>query len=455
MSAQNNRKFLVGFGALAVVLIVVVAIWRPQFPSDNASGAIGAVQKHHAPQINKADVVLGDEKTSRDQKILFGDSFADATRLQNVAIELGSISEAELVAGSSARLQAAKTELREMSAEMQSRYVSGMTAALASMEQMLVNQKSNQLGNLREEAAELAAAMRNQHQLSSAEMEQLAAKVASFNQEMQSHQVGSSSLAATGRDLGTAVAEMQSNASLASSKLENVALELNAQTNLGSLSLANYAESLASMAAESKSLNEIEMQLASKAANIASMESAVKELAGASAKLESRGLENIEQQMASATEMASALHDMEMQLASAQQAGSKVGMTSQLGSVQQALESRAAEFKNRIAGNVSAELASFQSYLGARAEIAARLGSGSQLQANVMESRKLGARMDAKAELAASLASVASLQSRLASIEKSLERQSVLGSMLANQQQLSAQAHALENTAAALEARQH
>ena len=459
MSAANNRKFLVGFGAVAAVLIVMVAVWRPHFPPDTASGAIGAVQKHHSPQISKTDVILGDEKTHREQQVLFGDSFADATRLQKVALQLGNIAEAESAAASNVQLRDAEAQLQQMSAELQSRYTGTMSAAVASMEQMFADKTlaSSQLVNMRAEAAELSAALRSQQNLSSAEMEQLATRLASFGKELQSREQ-SEALASANRDLVNAVAEMGSSSALASAKLESVAAALNAGAKLSSVSLSNYAESLESMAVESKSLNEIEMQLASNLASAGQVASAVKGLAAEAAALESHALLNVEEQMASQTHMASALSDMEMQLASARQAAnkdqaaSKELMNQRLGSLELALASREAEFRNRAAGTVSSALASFDLYLAGRAEMAARLGSNNHLQAQAMAAKTLG-HIDAGAELAARLASVSILQSNLASIEKNLESRSALGSMLAaNQQQFAAHAQALEQRATSLQA---
>ena len=458
MSAANNRKFLVGFGALAAVLIVVIAVWRPHFPPETVSGAIGAVQKHHSPQISKADVILGDENTHREQNVLFGDSFADATKLQKLALQLGSIAEAESAAASNAQLRDAEAQLQQMSAELQSRYTGSMTAAVASIEQMFANKTlaSSQLVNMRAEAAELAAALRSNQNLSSAEMAQLAARLASIGKGLQSREQ-SEALASANRDLVNAVAEMGSNAALASAKLESVASALNAGAQHGSVSLANYAESLESMAVESKSLGEIEMQLASNLASAGQVASAVKGLVAEAAALESHALLNVEEQMASQTHMASALSDMEMQLASARQAANKDQaankelMSRQLGSVQLALSSREADFRNHAAGTVNSALASFDLYLAGRAEIAAKLGSR-DLQAKAMAAKTLG-HIDAGAEMASRLASVAILQSNLASIEKNLESRSALGSMLAaNQQQFAAHAQALEQRATSLQA---
>lgn len=448
MSARNNRRFLVGFGAIAAVLVVVLALWHPQVTSEPASGAIGAVQKHHAPQISNADVVLSDEATRQQQKVLYADAFADSIKLQNVSLELGSAAGGQVA--SAASLQNVQSELQALSADVQSRYLAGMKAALSSIEQLSAkeNLASNHLGNVSEEAAQLSAALHNNHQLSSEEMGQLAARVESISKALQSREQ-SASFGSASRELASAVAAMQNKSELASARLESVATALNAQANLSSASLAAYAHSLQSMAAESKVLGDAEMQLSSIKTGDAQIGNAVQELASEAAALESNALKNVEMQMESQTQIASALHDMEMQLASAQQAGN----AAQVGSIQHALAARQAEFQHRAAANVSAALGAFANYMANRAEVASRISSRGQMEASMMGSNSLNARIDARTELAHRLASAATLQSNLASIERNLESRSALGSMLSSAPQLAAQARALESRASSLQAK--
>ena len=90
MSAQKRRNILVGFGAVAIVLALAVAYFAPSFnySEEDASGAIGAVRKHRAPQITEADVVLGDEQTKQEQAVLYADFLSEAAALQNISAEL-------------------------------------------------------------------------------------------------------------------------------------------------------------------------------------------------------------------------------------------------------------------------------------------------------------------------------------------------------------------------------
>src|SRR6266487_1877082 len=85
MSTDKRKKILIVFGGLAVVLVAVIAIVSPSFKSEDAIGAIGAVQKHRAPQITRTDVILGDEQLRQTQKVAYTDFLNDAAALQNLS----------------------------------------------------------------------------------------------------------------------------------------------------------------------------------------------------------------------------------------------------------------------------------------------------------------------------------------------------------------------------------
>jgi len=86
MSSNPNRnKVLLGFSAVVAVLIVAILLWPANFRKEDASGAIGAVQKHRAPQITQQDVILGGESVKHQQQVLYKDFFADAGKLRALA----------------------------------------------------------------------------------------------------------------------------------------------------------------------------------------------------------------------------------------------------------------------------------------------------------------------------------------------------------------------------------
>src|SRR5207248_11678306 len=127
MSTENRNKVLLGFGGLVVVLVVAIALWPPNFRKEDASGAVGAVQKHHAPQITQKDVILGGEKTKHQQKVLYADFLADASKLQSVSTELRSANAAERMAG-------IRQELEAMNKTLNLRYSEEFSFALAEAE---------------------------------------------------------------------------------------------------------------------------------------------------------------------------------------------------------------------------------------------------------------------------------------------------------------------------------
>jgi hypothetical protein len=51
MAIEKRTKFPLGVGVVAVAVAGTVAFWPPCFLQEQASGAIGAVQKHHQTQI--------------------------------------------------------------------------------------------------------------------------------------------------------------------------------------------------------------------------------------------------------------------------------------------------------------------------------------------------------------------------------------------------------------------
>src|SRR5579884_1945237 len=85
-SGSNNRsKVLFGLSAIITFLVVGILVWPSNVRKEDASGAIGAVVKHHAPQITQQDVILGGEEVKAQQKVLFTDFREDASKLRSLA----------------------------------------------------------------------------------------------------------------------------------------------------------------------------------------------------------------------------------------------------------------------------------------------------------------------------------------------------------------------------------
>src|SRR6476469_7740360 len=121
MSADRRKKILMVFGVVAVVLVDVIFVVSPSFKSEDAIGAIGAVQKHRAPQIAQQDVILGNEQTKQNQT-QYSDFLADATALQSMSANMSTASRAE----SASRLAA-------RSADVASRYAAAARDQVAAM----------------------------------------------------------------------------------------------------------------------------------------------------------------------------------------------------------------------------------------------------------------------------------------------------------------------------------
>jgi hypothetical protein len=82
--SPNRNKVLLGFSAVVAVLIVAILLWPANVRKEDASGAIGAVQKHRAPQIAQQDVILGGESVKHEQEVLYKDFLADAGKLRAI-----------------------------------------------------------------------------------------------------------------------------------------------------------------------------------------------------------------------------------------------------------------------------------------------------------------------------------------------------------------------------------
>ncbi|HSP17748.1 MAG TPA: hypothetical protein VLV78_23590 [Thermoanaerobaculia bacterium] len=124
MSADKRKTILIGFAGLAVVLVAIIAIVSPSFRSEDATGAIGAVQKHRAPQITKQDVVLGNEKVKQEQKILYADYLTDAAALKSFSN------------GLSARDNAVQARIESAKQDVESRFRNDFEVALGVAKQL-------------------------------------------------------------------------------------------------------------------------------------------------------------------------------------------------------------------------------------------------------------------------------------------------------------------------------
>ena len=151
-SGNNNRsKVLFGFGAVVAVLIAAILLWPSNVRKEDASGAIGAVQKHHAPQITPQDVVLGGEQLKAQQKVLYTDFREDSAKLRSLA----------------ANRNEAAMRLFEQELAMRAHRVAD--EAVAAVRVMNVEQAAD--------VEQLAGKLRSEEQLSDVELNQLALRL--------------------------------------------------------------------------------------------------------------------------------------------------------------------------------------------------------------------------------------------------------------------------------------
>lgn len=369
MSAAKRQKMLYGFGAVAVVLIAAIAFVSPNFRSEDARGAIGAVEKHRAPQIAQNDVVLGDEQTRQDHQVIYGDFLADAAALQNIAADMASRAQSV-----EARAQVAARSLDARYADLQMRYQQYAKSALAAMEQLGV---AEQLGNA--DVQDLSNRMNAD--LQSADMEALAVKFASMADQ-----------AAARSNLANVSAQLESfswGESLASAAPDVAALENAFEADNLGLRLRSYAESLEAMAKEAKAVESASEALEAKSLDARALESVSADLLQHAESLEARAMENIESNLAARAATVDALGRMRQTVDAASQsleskaanldARAVQAARSSLASFRSDLASRYADLQARSSVAMRSQLAAVDSHLEARSAVASRANLASAM----------------------------------------------------------------------------
>jgi hypothetical protein len=359
MSTENRKKVLLGFGVLAVAVVVALAIWAPKFRNEEASGAIGAVQKHRAPQITRQDVVLGDEAARRQQKVLYADFLNDAAKLQAASAQLGMMAQRQ---AESRDYAAVRKMLDDLSDEAESRYFAYAREALAAVKAMNRAELANEI--------EEAAAVAQRAELSQIEMEQLNMKLAHIAEQLEAKAAAARGAKAAHRELAEAVEDLQSRKfAEARSNLELAARELNLRAEFDSRSLQADIEYLEATALELKTVKNVEEligMMASKAQAENKLADIQMELASQAQRLEARAAKNIQQLFNEDTQMAAMLREMDAQVAEARKyAESKAqDFNRLLGEIQQELQVRETEFAAHAAADVEFELAAIEAYAG-------------------------------------------------------------------------------------------
>jgi hypothetical protein len=499
MSNDKRTRFLIGSGAVAIILLAVFVFVSPKIPPEKTTGAIGAVQKHHETQITAKDVVLGDEKTRVEQKVLYADYLADAAKLQNISADLAMAVNNRDQAAAKSSLDNVAKELANHQADLANRYAASMSQALAHASAYLDANASSlsakQLAAARAELASISAAMANRQQLDSARMESMNTMLSHATAALQS-MMASRNLDNAKSSLDNALAQLQAkgnldNAALANmnAKLELASHELNVRSELAS-ALANREAYMSALAMECKALDNAQVELASalaarsqldnraldnkqqlanteiankavdnRALNSKQIDNISLELANHASQLESQALKNVQASLASHEAAAVELGQMTSTLelcSQALQSHSTSLESAALANLQKALSNISQQVANRsvalqaaAALNMKAELAAFGSQLDNREQLNNRLANKAELS-NQMANQS---RLASAPQLAARFANrevLVSMQNHLANLTKALDNRALASAALANRQELNSKAHELENRAAAL-----
>jgi hypothetical protein len=486
MDARKKRlSFVLGFGVLALALVAVFSVWPPAVNQDDATGAIGAVKKHRQTQIASEDVILGDEGTRHEQKVLYSDYFKDAQTLQNIAADLASDMDMAARADIQARADLAAKSLDAHYADLQSRYIANMDRALEAAKN-LAARDADLAARVNTELQAMGAQLHAKQELGVMDMEQLNASLAAINRDLAAKNLGSFSLDNIERDLAAQVRDLQSRANLgneamleAAKNIGNLSRDLSARADVANrVNLGNDVDYLGALTLEAKSVLDAKNSLG-KAATLGNFDNlgmVADNLASEAFTLESRAIDNLESRFAADAETASRISNMEAMLASAKSLGVKGEAAEALNAFNAELQSRNADFQNRVSLGIEAELAAINRHMDARANIEARSNIGSRsnlgaktLDAKSLDAKNLGAKnldakanlgsknLDAKANLGAkNLGAKANLGSmdrdqfgsrvvaHLGAINRSLDAKNNLGGRIANREQLASTARNLE-----------
>jgi hypothetical protein len=312
MSADKRRTILIGFAGLAVVLLAVIVIVSPSFRSEDASGAIGAVQKHRAPQITKADVILGDEQTRNEQKVRYVDYLNDASALRNLSADFAAASKSQ----AKTNYEAAQLAVKARNQDVLHRFVMDIDSVAVGMRK-LAETDANAFGNKKAailaEVDSLAAKARNKT-LADQEIQSLSARLANLAQQIRGSEAAleSQKLREADVNLGHAIAALdQKNAAAVKSNLAAAGAALDAHSNLAAM-LRSEIEYAQSMAKESKVLAEAESTLANMALRSEAQDTLglIIVVCDQARDLEQRAVANMKSNLASETDAVSALGKM-------------------------------------------------------------------------------------------------------------------------------------------------
>jgi len=403
------------FGALAIVLVAVFVITRPPaLRNEDASGAIGAVEKHHQAQITPQDVVLGDEATKEEQAVVYGDMLNDAAKLQSFSAEFGAMAGAR---ADDSRISAASKNLANADEALQARYAKYAGSFVTAASRLAAKSENRKLES---DIADLGSRLNSK--LASSDQDALNARMGSIIAVLSKMQ----SRGAEASRVSEAMSALQAKSPEAASKLNSAADALEAR-QLGA-SLESIHANLAAITMQSKAISAAQSSLAarteSKSLDAKALNGISNDLAQNAAELESRGYNNLASRLNDQAEMGARLQAISAEVAAKTQsinfasamASKNDNISSAMSRLNAALASRQAEFASRAAASINFA----QRDLASRAldaRVANRSAANREAASRALNSmQQLGSRPEVASKLdSRSLASISEMQSRLAS----------------------------------------
>lgn len=447
---KRRSLFLVGLAAVAVLAVIALAVFRPSppFNSEDAAGAIGAVEKHRQQQIGDEDVILGDELDREAEQVVYAGYLNDAATLDNIQAGLANVvmqhRDGTDLANIRPALASSEDQLASHIEALQSRALANIRHSLASMD-MVLQQRDALKGNVdiaalesfRAELASRISALENRPQLSSSEMAEFGVQLESFASQLANKFLASYGIDQMEAQLANINAQLSNREQIESSFLANAAIELQSmEQQLAVRSaladrfpafmaneesfLAHRVNYLGTISDQLSALDNISAQLGSfiqalesheqladssaLANQISALESSVITLAGRASMLESRALANmdihLQNRMIASRQLASISDSIALanrHLAQADQLENRVALQSfeqQLGSFEAQLSNDISALESRMLGSIEAQLGAIDRQLAQRAQLQSIMleARGSDLQSRVIEQRQLAAR---------------------------------------------------------------
>lgn len=453
--AMNNRKasVLIGFGTAAAIVAGLFLYWPPAFMEQDASGAIGVVRKHRAPQINSGDVVLTNEASRVENHFTFAGPLAEAAGLRSIS--------ADILANRKS-IDVMQKDLASHEADLQSDYLEAVASLASDLQKSADLNQRGELNAFLAHAAQLATADREA--LNAAEMQLLSRELAIV--VLAASKAESHTLESADATLDSVTASLQKAASLDQKTIDNVARDLaNVEANLNAVatlgaSLASRENYLNALTLEMKTLDAAQTELAAiealgRTADLNSrLDNVARDLANSADQLESVALENMQARFDAQTKLGAFIANAEMQLNSAEQLAHSAQVGSRdlqsfdaaLASLSKNLDNRSTAFESHVLANMQAEFAAIGSHLNSR-----------ELQNKTLQaSMTLGSDIQNRAELAnktlGNRESLASFASYLSNVSNTLASSS-LSAQFSNREQLNSQTNQLASYAADLQSR--